>query len=96
MPVTCGLAEGYSETFWFSMTLAGAEVFRSCADLNLFRSKEVLLVQKEHLSSVTSSPSLLLLPPLCFLIHSLLFTLVRSRVSRTASLLGLVFFIMFF
>lgn len=95
MPVICGLAEGYSETFWFSTTPAGAEVLRSCADLNLFRSKEVLLAQNEHLSSVTSSPSSLLLPPLGFLIHSLLFTLVRSRVSRTASLLGLVFFVMF-
>lgn len=92
----CSVAEGYSEMFWSSTTLAGAEISGSCADLNLFSSKEVLLVQKEHSSSVMSAPSLLFLPPLSFLSHSLLFALVHSTVSRTVSLLSLVFFIMFF
>lgn len=90
------VAKGYSEMFWSSTTLAGAEISGSCADLNLFSSKEVLLEQKEYSSSVMSAPSLLLLPPLSFLIHSLLFALVHSKVSRAVSLLSLVFFIMFF
>lgn len=55
----------------------GAEISRSCADLKLFSSKEVLLAKKEQ-SSVMYVPSLLLLSPPSLLIHSLLFAPVHS------------------
>lgn len=56
---------------------SGAEISRSCADLKLFGSKEVLLVKKEQ-SRVMHVPSLSLLSPLSLLIHSLLCAFVCS------------------
>lgn len=71
----------------------GDEISRSWEDLNLFSSKEVLLVKKEHSFSVMSASSLWwLLPPLSFLIHLLLFALVCSEVSKTVFFLTVVFF----
>lgn len=70
----------------------GTEISRPCADLNLFNSKEVVLVKKEHLSSVRLAPSLLLQSPLSFLSHSLLFACVPSWISRKVFLFSLVFF----